>query len=105
MYIYVINLDSSEEKLAEFRRVNSHMRDIQRFSAVDGNTLDRQELLDRRMIEANLPYTNGALGCALSHIFFWEAATNENAEITICEDDAIFNKEFLDQAPELLFGE
>ena len=82
--------------------MNSHMPDIQRFSAIDGSSLDRHALVDQRTIEPELPYTDGALGCALSHIFFWEAARDEKAEITVCEDDAIFNESFLEQAPKLI---
>jgi GR25 family glycosyltransferase involved in LPS biosynthesis len=102
MHIYVVNLDRSEDRLREFRRVNSHMPGIQRFSAVDGATIDRGALVDANTISAELRYTNGALGCALSHIFFWEAAMAEKEEITVCEDDAIFHHRFLELAPRLI---
>jgi hypothetical protein len=45
MYIYVINLDRCEDRMVEFGHVNSHMPEIQRFSAIDGQTIDRQKLV------------------------------------------------------------
>lgn len=102
MYIYVINLDRSEDRMLEFRRANEHMPDIQRHSAVDGSTLDRNGLVQANVIAPDLAYTPGAIGCALSHIFFWEAAIAQKAEITVCEDDAIFHRSFPAAAPELL---
>lgn len=102
MHIYVINLDRSEDRMVEFRRTNVHMPDIQRHSAVDGYTLDRDELVRANIVAPDLAYTAGAMGCALSHIFFWEAAIAQKTQITVCEDDAIFNRSFLSLAPELL---
>ena len=102
MYIYVINLDRSEDRLLEFRRANDHMPDIRRHSAVDGGELDHDQLVRANIIAPELPYTPGAIGCALSHIFFWEAAIAQKAQITVCEDDAIFHRSFLYAAPKLL---
>ncbi len=102
MPIYVINLDRSTDRMTSFAAWNQHMPDIHRFSAVDGAALDRAELLRDRLIEPDVNYTNGALGCALSHRFFWEVAVSEGAAVTICEDDAVFHKEFLVVAPKLI---
>jgi GR25 family glycosyltransferase involved in LPS biosynthesis len=102
MYIYVINLDRCEDRMAEFSHANSHMPDIQRFSAIDGQTIDRQQLMEANTISADLSYTDGAIGCALSHLFFWEAADTQKSEITVCEDDAIFHQSFLETAPRLV---
>ena len=46
------------------------------------------------MIEADLGYNDGALGCALSHLALWELAIAKDEAVTICEDDAIFNRGF-----------
>jgi len=102
MDIYVINLDRSQDRMLEFRRLNSHIPGIHRFSAVDGNTIDRQYLVETNVIAQNLPYTNGAIGCALSHLFFWEAAISQKTALTVCEDDSIFHKAFAELAPSLL---
>jgi glycosyl transferase family 25 len=98
MFIYVINLDRSPERLRNFETVNAHMPGIQRFSAVDGNTIDRMELAQTGLIDPSLSYSNGAIGCALSHLFFWDAAIAENQEITVCEDDSIFHHGFVELA-------
>ena len=64
MDIYVINLDRSTERLQEFRQTNAHMPEIKRFSAVDGSTIDRRQLVDVNVISGELPNTNGAIGSA-----------------------------------------
>ena len=104
MDTYVINLDRSEDRLREFRRRNSHMPDIHRFSAVDGSTIDREELIESNTFTSGLPYTDGAVGAALSHMFFWEAAKAENAVITVCEDDAIFHRQFPELSARFIAG-
>ena len=45
MHIHVINLDRSVARLDEFRRWNAHMPEIERFAAIDGAAVDRQQLL------------------------------------------------------------
>jgi len=102
MHIYVINLDRSKGRMEEFQRINSHMPNIQRFSAVDGSVVDWQEMMDANAISPELSYTSGALGCAMSHIFFWEAAVAQTSDITVCEDDAIFHPAFPELAPKLI---
>jgi GR25 family glycosyltransferase involved in LPS biosynthesis len=102
MHIYVINLDRSQDRMTEFSRINKHMPEIQRHSAADGSKLDREELVRANIIAPDLAYTPGAIGCALSHIFFWEAAVTQKTQITICEDDAIFHRTFSAAAPKLL---
>lgn len=102
MNIHVINLDRSPERLREFLRWNGHLPGIQRFPAIDGSTIDRQALIAAGTIAPGLKYTDGAIGCALSHLHFWEAAAASGEAITVCEDDAIFHHGFLEHAPRLL---
>ena len=102
MHIYVINLDRSEQRMNEFLHVNSHMPGIHRFSAIDGSTVDRARLVEAGTVVTGLPYSDGAIGCALSHLFFWEAAVAEQTDITICEDDAIFHRSFYELASEVV---
>jgi len=97
MHIYVINLDRSADRLEAFRRTNSHI-EIHRFPAVDGASVDRAALVEDAIIDRNLRYTNGALGCAMSHLFFWEAAINQHETITVVEDDAVLHRNFLEYA-------
>ena len=101
MDIHVINLDRSEARLREFRRLNAHLPEIRRFAAIDGSAVDRQELVESLTMTADLPYTDGAVGCALSHLSFWERAKTDGKPVTVCEDDAIFHREFLQRASHL----
>jgi len=93
--IRVINLDRSTDRLLTFETLNSHL-DLKflRFSAVDGMDLERGPLVDRGIITADLSYGDGALGCALSHLALWDLAIEQNQPLTVCEDDAIFNRGF-----------
>ena len=95
MDIRVINLDRSADRLLTFETLNSHLNlKFLRFSAVDGTDLDRGPLVDRGIITADLSYGDGALGCALSHLALWDLAIEQNQSLTVCEDDAIFNRGF-----------
>ena len=68
----LINLDRSTERLETFYRVNKHVKDVERFSAVDGKGL-RSSLKESGLLleDADALYTDGALGCALSHAEQW----------------------------------
>ena len=101
MHTYVINLDRSPERLETFRRTNNHLPNIHRFSAVDGSTIDRAGLIEQGIVSSELQYSNGALGCALSHLFFWEAAVSQRETITVVEDDAVLHRRFAEHSHEL----
>jgi glycosyl transferase, family 25 len=93
--IRVINLDRSTERLSTFESLNGHPNlKFSRFPAVDGKDVDRGSLVDRGIMTADLAYGDGALGCALSHLALWDLATETNQALTVCEDDAIFNRGF-----------
>ena len=94
--IYVVNLDRSPARLATFRRTNAHLPEVERFAAVDGSQVDRAALVESLLMAAELKYTNGAVGCALSHIRLWERTVDMGKPITICEDDAVFHRQFDD---------
>lgn len=104
MHTYVINLDRSADRMDEFRRLNDHLPEIFRFSAIEGASADRAALIGDGIISADLRYSDGALGCALSHVFFWDAAISANEAITVAEDDAIFHRSFRDRS-EAFLGE
>jgi GR25 family glycosyltransferase involved in LPS biosynthesis/tetratricopeptide (TPR) repeat protein len=100
--IYLINLDRSTDRLAEFRRRNAHLRNVVRFPAVDGQTLDREKLIEDGVIAPDCTYTPGALGCGLSHVALWRKSIAENRPITIAEDDAAFSHQFDAHSKELI---
>ena len=95
MHIHVINLDRCKDRLLTFEKINSHLDlKFRRFPAVDGKDVARGPLVDRGIITADLCYSDGALGCALSHLALWDLAIEQNQSLTVCEDDAIFNRGF-----------
>lgn len=102
MAVHVINLDRDPERLARFHRLNAHLPEVIRLPAVDGSTLDRRELEANGYILAGLRYSNGSLGCALSHIALWRQAIREQKPITVAEDDAVFAPDFITASGALL---
>ena len=103
MDIRLINLDRSPDRLAAFQVVNEHvMPHVTRFSAVDGKDVERPAIVERGIIAPDLGYNDGALGNALSHIALWDFAASEGRAITICEDDAVFNRLFVSASESLL---
>ena len=103
MDISLINLDRCTEKLARFHQFNSHLSAVSRVPAVDGRTLSRAQLIERKIMAEDIPgYTNGALGCALSHFAQWERAVREQKTLNIAEDDAVFHRDFERHAPAIL---
>jgi GR25 family glycosyltransferase involved in LPS biosynthesis len=96
MQVHCINLDRSTDRLAEFTATNGHLRDVRRFAAVDGASLNVPALVKSKTISAWIAaaYTKGALGCAFSHFALWDEAIENGEARTICEDDAIFNLHF-----------
>jgi glycosyl transferase family 25 len=104
MRIHVINLDRGADRLEAFRRLNAHLRDVVRFPAVDGMRLDllgmtRHGDMDPALLEI---YTRGAVGNVMSHLALWEQAIADDAVLTICEDDSIFNRNFVATAQALI---
>jgi glycosyl transferase family 25 len=95
MKIQLINLDRSTDRLTTFKAVNAHlMPHIVRFSAVEGKDVNRAVYVERGIVSADLGYKDGALGSALSQIALWDFAIREDRMLTICEDDAVFNRDF-----------
>ena len=103
MDVHVINLDRTYERLTSFRANNQHLNSIVRFAAVDGGTIPLQQLAARGIFSADAPsYSNGAIGCALSHLSLWEQAAQQSGPFTVAEDDAILNRNFEIEAHTLL---
>ncbi len=95
--IHLLNLDRSEDRLRRFWERNSHLEGlVERVPAIDGVTLDRDELLRTGYILDDLTYGRGSLGCVMSHIRLWEMAVAEDRSITILEDDAVASQFFVD---------
>ncbi len=94
MDIVVINLDRSPRKLEEFTAANRGIVSCERFAAIDGLNLSKDRLVADGIVTPALDYTAGALGCAMSHLALWRRTVASGKPLTICEDDAHFNKDF-----------
>ena len=92
--IYVISLDRSAGRYASFLARNAHLGEITRARAVDGAVLDRADLCGRGLLRPDSAYSNGALGCALSHACLWQICAGSDTPMTIAEDDAVFRHDF-----------
>jgi len=101
---YLINLDRSTDRLARFRADNAFLPNVQRFPAVNGDALNRDKLVSRRLIDPQLAYSDGDLGCALSHLHLWETALRNDAPLTVFEDDTVLNQHFARRSAALLNG-
>ena len=77
---------------------------MSRFSAVDGNSLKLDSLVQQGLVTKDIlsMFSVGALGCAVSNITLWDRAIANDKMITICEDDAIFNEHFEERADDLM---
>lgn len=103
MDIYVINLDRSKDRMSAFETFNGNLSlSFLRFSALEGKNVARGPLVERGIITADLCYGDGALGNALSHLALWDLAIEKNQSLTVCEDDAIFNRGFGPAAESLI---
>jgi glycosyl transferase, family 25 len=91
MTIYLINLDRTRGRLAEFQRRNAHLCDVDRYPAIDGRTIDREKLIQEHIITSDCHYKSGFLGNAMSHVSLWRKAVDEQRTITVAEDDAVFS--------------
>jgi GR25 family glycosyltransferase involved in LPS biosynthesis/glycosyltransferase involved in cell wall biosynthesis len=92
--IHVINLDRSPRRWELFQSQNPHLKNPIRVAAVDGSQINRQDYIDRGEITEDLPYGQGTLGCALSHMALWKQAVTQNRIMTIFEDDVIVARDF-----------
>lgn len=100
-YIY-INRDCDTGRREEFLRNNAHIPHLQRFSAIDGKTLNMDELKTQGILEGTPDYTPGAVGSALSHLLLWNAVAEHATSTTIFEDDAITCHNFVAESDRVL---
>ncbi len=100
--IFLINLDRSSDRLQTFHARNQGISHISRFPAVDGSQFTREMLQAQGLMIGDLPYTNGALGCAMSHIRFWDQCIENDCPMTVCEDDALFHSKFHDHSTKFI---
>lgn len=104
MHVQFINLDRSTDRLAEFKTVNAHLREVTRVPALDESRIDLRVLEQQNLIKGDIlsMYPIGALCRALSDLAFWNRTIASGQPQTICDDDAIFNLQFDTVAPEVI---
>lgn len=90
MKVYVISLDRTPARWADFRALNKELS-ATRFSAVDGLTQSVSEIV--RFFEPDLRYSTGALGCAASHFRLWEHVAQGHVPVAVLEDDAVAHQD------------
>lgn len=104
MFIALINLDRTPDRLREFVRLNGHLDGVTRYSAIDGNAIDTDAYVAQRLIDPAIlaTYAKGMLGNACSHLALWEMVARDGRVVTVCEDDAILSRHFAACADGLL---
>lgn len=95
MDVFVISLKRSQERRDAFHSYNSQYIPKYTFhDAVDGKTLNINLLDDSLFTKGSKNYSQGAIGCALSHLQLWEKCIELNKPIVIMEDDVIVSSKF-----------
>lgn len=97
--LFVINLDSSTERLNKVsRRLQGLGIPFERFAAVDGRK-QKHPLFDRyddalRRRYRRKPLAGGELGCFASHFLLWQQCVALQAPIVVMEDDVYVTSQF-----------
>lgn len=102
MKTYVINLESTPERLAAFNAANKGVIDYCVFPAVDGRRIPKAWLLSEGHWDGTAPYSQGAMGAAISQFTLWQRVHESGEPATICEDDAILHRQFHEKSTALL---
>ncbi|HEX3860628.1 MAG TPA: glycosyltransferase family 25 protein [Stellaceae bacterium] len=103
--VHLINLDRSPERLRKFQKLNAHLTEVIKVSAVDGadiTSFDKKALIEDGTITERLQYPSGTLACAISHINLWKKAVSEDRVVTIFEDDTVVSYRFQNVAPTIV---
>ncbi|MBB2191929.1 DUF707 domain-containing protein [Gluconacetobacter azotocaptans] len=102
MRYHLLNLERSPERLAAFRNDNPACAYFTRTQAIDGKEVERKILADKHLMNPGLDYTDGAIGCALSHMAIWTEVINSQEPATVAEDDAVMRADFRSEQERLL---
>ena len=94
MDIFVISLESSSERKVTFDNYNSKYIKYTYHNAVDGKNININNLDPKLFKKGSQNYSNGAIGCALSHLQLWDKCIELNKPIVIMEDDAIVSRDY-----------
>lgn len=95
--INVISLASSIDRRERFSKENAHAA-FTFFDAVEGKQFQPRMAAMPELFAPGLPYTAGAVGCALSHLALWREVVASGRPMTILEDDAVLRHDFEEQS-------
>lgn len=100
---HVINLTRQPEKYAAFLARNRVTGlEFRRFAAIDGTAVSREEFVRSGLLKSDAVYTQGAIGCAVSHLTLWRHAIAQRTNLLIFEDDAYCRHDIGAQVARLL---
>jgi glycosyl transferase, family 25 len=91
---YVINLDRSKDRRERFDRYNMNYLNYKYITGIDGKLLDRTTIPTSQISKDNCTFSDGSMGCALSHLKLWEKCIELNKPILVMEDDVVVNVNF-----------
>lgn len=94
MEIFVISLESSKERKVNFDNYNSKYIKYTYHNAVDGKQINIDKLDSTIFKKGSKNYSNGAIGCALSHLQLWDKCIELDKPIVIMEDDVIVSRDY-----------
>lgn len=94
MDIYVISLERSMDRKIVFDNYNSKYIKYTYFNAVDGKNINIDQLSKNILKKGSKNYSNGAIGCAQSHLNLWDKCIELDKPIIVLEDDAVVTKDF-----------
>jgi GR25 family glycosyltransferase involved in LPS biosynthesis len=97
----VINLDRASDRLADFQGANPGLA-FERFPAVLGAARPREAWVSDGLLTAENRYSNGAIGCAASHVALWRRVAAAGEPLHVLEDDVILRRDFLEASEALL---
>jgi glycosyl transferase, family 25 len=93
--VLVINLDRYPERMARFMAYNAAAGvEIVRMTAVNGEKLDRAELVSSKLIAEDLIYSTNSVACSLSHVRCWQQIVKRGRPAVVCEDDVALRRDF-----------
>jgi glycosyl transferase, family 25 len=98
MITYVVNLPRRRDRKRQFLAWNGrHALSYCFAEAVDGSTVPRHELVAAGILgEPVNVFSDGAIGCALSHRALWEICARAGDVNLIVEDDACIRHDFVE---------
>ncbi len=103
MKVHYINLERRKDRNERFLKQNAGIADFERFQAADGRALRVDELIKEGILQEPIKsFTPGSLGAAYSHLQLWDACIADDRVVTIAEDDAVFNHDFVARAEQFL---